>query len=445
MSKPTRRDFIKTGAGALSAGVMLPVLDLMQPGATIVKQLADNSVGDGRILVILELAGGIDGLNMIVPLQQYDTYASLRPNVGIPKERVLPLFGTTTMGLAPELAELKPIVDAGKLAVVQAVGYPQPNLSHDGSRKIWYTGNPDPAAYATGGTGWIGRQAALFGSRGNSLDTVSVGRGVNNTLYAAGATAACIDSENTSNYQFQSNTAYPGDHNNQLAAVQVMDAETAPYPFIDLIEQAELNALNGADKVRQALDSYTRLTGAHAGHSHVSYTLTGRTGSFARGLQLIAQLATNDPPTGTRVYYISLGGFDTHAFQSDYRVNPAQGDQIALLTGLGKALRNFYDDLLYHNLAEQTVIMVWSEFGRRVADNASNGTDHGEGNNVLLLGGRIKGGVYGADPSLTDLNRGNLKFKVDFRQVYATLIRDWLGGDAAPVLNGNFTPLGFIA
>jgi uncharacterized protein (DUF1501 family) len=435
MFKPTRRDFIKTGAGLIGAGVALPMFDRMLPGATIVKQLAENQAGDGRILVIVELAGGIDGLSVIVPLQQYDTYFSLRPTVGIPKERVLPLFGSSTMGMAPELADLRPIADAGKMAVVQAAGYPNPNLSHDGSRQIWYIGNPDPNNYARG-AGWIGRHSALFGARSNSLDTVSVGRSVNNTLYAAGATAICVDGDNTGNYQFQSNPAYPGDHNNQLAAVQLIDANPSPLPYVDLIEKVELDALNSADKVRQAIGAYT---------SPVSYPVSGRTGGFAVGLRLIAQLATATPALGTRVFYISIGGFDTHANQANYRLPQTPGDQPVLLSGVARSLRAFYDDLIAHDMAGKVVTMIWSEFGRRAAQNESDGTDHGEGNNVILLGGQIKGGVYGADPSLTDLNRGNLKYKIDFRQVYATLIRDWLGGDPAAVLNGSFNSLGFIA
>ncbi len=440
MSKPTRRDFIKTGAGLIGgglvgAGMPLPVFDRTLPGATVVKQLAENEVGDGSILVIVELAGGIDGLSVIIPIQQYDTYFSLRPTVGIPKERLLPLFGSSTMGMAPELADLRPIAEAGKMAVVQATGYPNPNLSHDGSRQIWYIGNPDPNNYAKG-AGWVGRHSALFGARNNSLDTVSIGRSVNNTLYAAGATVVSIDSDNTSNHQFQTNTAYPGDRNNQLAAVQLMDPNQSPLPYIDLIEKVELDALNSADKVRQAITAYT---------SPVTYPTSGRTGGFANGLRLIAQLATATPTLGTRVFYCSVGGFDTHANQANYKLPQTPGDQPVLLSGVARSLRAFYDDLIAHDMADKVVILIWSEFGRRVAQNESDGTDHGEGNNVILLGGKIKGGVYGADPSLTDLNRGNLKYKIDFRQVYATLIRDWLGGDPAAVLNGNFSSLGFIA
>ncbi len=427
MSKPTRREFIKSGAGALGAGLMLPVLNRTAMGTTIVKQLADNAVGDGRILVIVELAGGNDGLNTIVPLAQYDIYASFRTRVKIDKQQVLPLYGSTTMGLTPDWSALKPIADAGKLAVIQTVHYPNPNLSHDGSRTVYYLGDP-AGTTAVLRTGWIGRHSTLFGNKSNSLDTVGIG-GVSPTLYAAGAKIAGINADaegNPAGYQFNTDSRYPGDRNNQLAAARAMDEAASTKPYIDLVEATQTDAFNSADLVAQASQAYT---------STVTYPAND---SFANGLKLIAKLATStNPNLGTRVYYISIGGFDTHASQIT--------DQPQLLQRVGNGLKAFYDDLVAHNLADKALIMIWSEFGRRVADNASNGTDHGTANNIYVIGNRVKGGVYGEDPDLTDLDKGNLKAKIDFRQVYATLISDWLGGDPVPVLNGNFGNLGFIA
>jgi uncharacterized protein (DUF1501 family) len=447
MSKTTRRDFIKSGAGAIGAGMMLPVLNRTAEGTTIVKQLANNAVGNGNILVIVELAGGIDGLNVIVPYLDYDRYATLRPNISIPRSLLLPLNGSTTMRMAPELNAIKPIADAGKMAVVEAVGYPTPNLSHFSSRDIWYSAVPNASIATSQRTGWIGRHSALFGDAGNPVDTVSVSGSVNTTLYASGASAAGIS--NVNSYQFSTDSRYPNDRNNQLAAARLIDTSASTVPYVDLIEAAELGVLDSADLVRAASNNYVNRTGNHAGHTHVTYP----SGGFGTGLQLIARLATSSPTLGTRVFYISTGGYDTHANQSNYAVATAPtGDLPRLLTGVASALKAFYDDLVAHNLQDQVVIMLWSEFGRRVAQN-NDGTDHGTANNVILLGGRVRGGVYGsnglgdtsADPSLTDLSSGNLKFKVDFRRIYATLIQDWLGGDPVPVLNGTFNPLGFIA
>jgi uncharacterized protein (DUF1501 family) len=162
---------------------------------------------------------------------------------------------------------------------------------------------------------------------------------------------------------------------------------------------------------------------------------------FAGGLKLITKLASSTTPAlGTRVYYISLGGFDTHGNQDK--------DHPALLKQLSEGLKAFYDDLVAHNLTDKVLLMIWTEFGRRVADNASLGTDHGAACDLVFIGGRVKGGVYGSDPSLTDLQSGNLKHKIDFREVYASVIQHWFGNSAsetAQVLNGSYNTIGFLA
>lgn len=428
MSKTTRRRFIQTGAATLGAGVMLPVVNRTAMGTTIVRQLADDAVGNGNILVIVELAGGNDGLNTIVPLAQYDTYASFRSRIAIPKEQVLPLYGSTTMGLSPNLGTLKPLVDAGKFAVVQAVHYPDPNLSHDGSRTIYYRG--DASTGAVSNEGWIGRHSRLFGSADNPLDTVGIG-GVSNTLYAAGAKVSGIGVDgdgNASGYQFSTDARYTGDRNNQLLVARLTDPAASTQPYLDLVETTTLDALNSADLVATASAAY---------QSNIVYPDND---SFAAGLKLITKLASYNPALGTRVFYISLGGFDTHANQD--------ADQSDLHERLAAGLKAFYDDLSAHSLTNRTMVMIWSEFGRRIADNASEGTDHGTANNIYLLGDRVKGGTYGADPSLTDLSGGNLKMKIDFRDVYTSILQGWFGNtpsEAAQVLNGNFNNLGFIA
>ncbi|MEP7340444.1 MAG: DUF1501 domain-containing protein [Acidobacteriota bacterium] len=429
MSDTTRRDFIKTGAGAVGAGLMLPVINREAKGTTIVQMLRDELEADGKILVVIELAGGNDPLNTIVPLQQYDTYASFRSRIAIPKAQVLPLYGSTAMGLSPNLSAIQPIADAGKLAVMQMCHYPNPNLSHDGSRSIYRQGDAS-GSVATGGTGWLGRHSTLFGNKTNSLDTVGIG-GVNSSLYAPGAKVSGINNDaqgNPSGYLFRTDDRYTGDRNNQLAAARVIDDAQSTKPYIDLSESTGLDALNSADLVAQASATY---------QSTVTYP-TGN--NLAAGLKLIAKLATSTAPQlGTRVFYITQGGYDTHADQIN--------DQPALHRALAEAVKAFYDDLAAHNLADKTLIMIWSEFGRRVADNASNGTDHGEANNIYCIGNRVKGGVYGANPNLTDLHNGNLKNNLDFRDVYTTIIQNWFGNSAAEaqqVLNGQFTNLGFL-
>jgi uncharacterized protein (DUF1501 family) len=434
MSKETRRDFMKKSAGAAGASLVLPVLNRHAMGTTIVRQLAENQVGDGKVLVIIELGGGNDGLNTIVPLKQYSTYASLRTRIAIPQANVLPLYGANmfqgapTMGISPALAALKPVFDAGKVAVIQSAHYPNPNLSHESSRRNYYTGIPS-ANIALSGSGWIGRHSALFGNDDNPLDTISIG-GVNKTLYATGAKVAGVNAGSNgtaSGYAFNTTTngTNNGERNNQINVAKIIDAAPSAKPYLDLWEETTVDAIVSADQVTQAAQT--------ANSPGVTYP----TDSFANGLRLIAKLiASTTPLVGTRVFYISLGGFDSHANQPT--------DQTNLHQRLAAALKAFYDDMAISGFGNKVVAMIWSEFGRRIADNDSSGTDHGTANNIIVLGGAVKGGVYGQDPDLTNLTQGNLRWYVDFRSVYTELISKWLGGDPVAVLNGTFPTLGFL-
>lgn len=425
MSKPTRRDFIKSGAGALGAGIVLPSINRQAKGVTIVESLRHNLVAEDRILVVIELAGGNDPLSTIIPLAKYDTYASFRSRLAIPRSQVLALNGSTTMGLTPHLSAIKPIADAGKLAVIQSVHYPNPNLSHDGSRNIYRIGDPQPSVTAQ--NGWLGRHSLLFGNKTNPLDTVGIG-GVNTALYAPGVKISGIGADpqgNPSGYSFGADPRFSGDRNNQLEVARWVNPETSALPYDHLTENVWLDALNSSDSVTQAVATYNS-------------TVTYPTSNIAGGLKLIAKMASSaSPKLGTRVFYITMGGFDTHANQDK--------DLPALHKALGEGLKAFYDDLTAKGSVDKTLIMIWSEFGRRVADNASNGTDHGTANNIYLLGGKVKGGFYGSDPNLTDLSQGNLKYQIDFRDVYSTVIQGWFGnsaGEAAQVLGGTFNNLG---
>ena len=424
MSKTTRRDFIKTGAGALGAGMIIPTVNRHANGVTVVEALRHELVAEDRILVVVELGGGNDPLNPIVPLGQYSTYASFRSRLAIPRNQVLPLYGSTTMGLSPNLSAIKPIADAGKMAVIQSVHYPNPNLSHDGSRNIYRIGDPSPSVTAQ--SGWLGRHSLLFGNGNNPLDTVGIG-GVNTTLYAPGAKISGIGADaqgNPSGYAFNTDGRYNGDRNNQLAVARWDNPEVSSKTYAELAESTWLDALNSSDSVGQAATGYT---------SSVQYP----NNQFAGGLKLIAKMATStSPKLGTRVFYISQGGYDTHANQDKDLPN--------LHKTLSEGLKAFYDDLVAHGIGDKVLILVWSEFGRRVADNASNGTDHGTANNLYCIGGKVKGGMYGTDPNLTDLLQGNLKHNIDFRDVYATIIQGWFGNSAAEsaqVLGGNFNNL----
>ena len=430
MSKTTRRDFIKTGAGAVGAGVMLPGLNNIV-GATAVGRLREELAGEPRILLIIELEGGNDGLNTIIPLKQYDTYASFRSRIAIPKDKVLPLYGSTTMGLSPHLAAIKPLADAGQMAVVQTVHYPNPNLSHESSRLIYHRGNPDQDTRSYNATGWIGRHSALFGNPSSPVDTLAVGGRRIPMLVAPGAAVSSVNADTNGNlpgYGFETDAQVPGDRNNRVGAARLIDPQVTNNSYVDFIESVQTDAFRSVDQVTAAAASYT---------GSIVYPRT----AFGGGLKVISRLATSTAPVlGTRVFYITLGGFDTHSAQL--------GAQQTLFTTIANGLKAFFDDLAGRNLADKTLVMIWSEFGRRVADNASAGTDHGTASNILLLGGRVKGGTYGADPNLSDIEAGNLKWKVDFRSVYQTIIENWFGNsnsDARKILDGDFGNLGFLS
>ena len=431
MSKTTRRDFIKTGAGAIGAGIALPVLNGVATGQTIVRQARRELAGEPRILVIVELLGGNDGLNTIVPLKQYDTYASFRSRIAFPKDQVLPLYGSTTMGMTPDWAAIKPLADAGQLAVVQAVHYPNPDLSHEGSRLVYYRGHSPAEPVFSVPSGWIGRHSALFGQPDNPLDTIGIGGGLVQTLVAPGAASSNIRPDTNGNLLgqgFETNVRFPGDRNNVVRTARLMDAYFTNDPYTDLIEKAQTDVFRSVDLVAAASATYS---------SSVVYPRT----AFAGGLKAIMSLAASTKPLlGTRVFHVSIGDFDTHVKQLPRHK--------LLFQDITTALKVFFDDLAVHNLDNNALVMIWSEFGRRVADNASAGTDHGWANNIYLLGKRVKGGTYGADPNLTDLEAGNLKWKIDYRSVYQTIIENWFGNstsDAQKVLGGDFGNLGFLA
>ncbi len=207
-----------------------------------------------------------------------------------------------------------------------------------------------------------------------------------------------------------------------------MDPGVSPIPYQELWETSLTDAITGSASVASAASSYQPAPG-------VTYP-AGNVGFF-NGLRLIAKLAcSTNPNLGTRVFYISQGGYDTHATQTT--------DHPLLLTRVSDGLKAFYDDLAGHGIADKVIILIWSEFGRRVAGNASNGTDHGTSTDMFVLGGAVKGGVYGADPDLLNLTGGNLRWSVDFRSVYTEIIAKWLGGDPAEVLGGSFPQLGFL-
>jgi uncharacterized protein (DUF1501 family) len=354
--------------------------------------------GTRRLLVLVELKGGNDGLNTVVPFDD-PLYARLRPRLAIPREQVVQL--TERTGLHPSLALLEPLWDARELAIVQGIGYPQPNLSHFRSIEIWDTGSASDAYLDSG---WLARAFARSPSPPDfAADGVVVGAGGMGPLAGPGVRALALASPE----QFLRN-----------ARLARGEGESRN-PALAHILRVERDIVLSAQRL-------------HAGRSFAEGFPAG---PFGTAIGSAAQLAANE--AGIAVVRISLNGFDTHANQPPVQAN--------LLRQLAEGLLALRSALREIGRWDSTVVATYAEFGRRPRENQSNGTDHGTASAHLVLGGKVRGGLHGAPPQLDRLDgNGNLPFAVDFRAYYATFLRRWWEIDPAPVLGGRFAPLNFI-
>ena len=350
------------------------------------------------LLVLVELRGGNDGLNTVIPYAD-PAYARLRPRLAIDRDKVLKL--TPETGLHPALAKLLPIWEDKRLAIVQGVGYPDPNLSHFRSIEIWDTASKSDEYLDAG---WLARAFEKAPSpAGFAADGVVVGPGGMGPFAGRGARAIALANPD----QFLRNA--------RLARGEG-EARNAALAHILRVE-------------RDVLTSAQRL------HAQKAFTTTFPQGAFGNQVATACQLAANE--AGISVVRLSLDGFDTHAYQL--------ARQEALLRQLGEGLAALRAALVETGRWESTVIATYAEFGRRPRENHTGGTDHGTANAHLVLGGRVRGGLYGAPPALERLDgEGNLPFAVDFRAYYATFLERLWGADSRSVLGGRHAPLDFI-
>jgi uncharacterized protein (DUF1501 family) len=405
----TRRDFL--ASGLLSTAVGLTVPAVLAKG---VLAATNDGIHNDRVLVVLQLGGGNDGLNTVVPYAD-PAYANARPTIGIRPDTVLRI--NEQVGLNPVLTGLKSLYDAGRVAIVQGVGYDHPSYSHFEGLYVWE--HADPERLQT--DGWLGRLlAAQLDSQGHPLAGCALGQASTPAeLRATGAQVSVIESAAT--YGIQGGTG------REVAAGALY--RRTPGIYGALFDQALTTAQSGIT----ALADASKYTPA------VSYTpqktVYGSKNDLASALQLTARMIVTQP--SVKVCHVVLGGFDTHQ-QEDTR-------QTALLAYVDAAVSAFMQDLEAHGQADRVVLMTWSEFGRRVAENGSRGTDHGSAAPVFVVGRPVAGGLYGEAPSLTSLvDGGNLRYTTDFRSVYQAMIRDWLGGDAGSVLGGSFPELPLV-
>lgn len=362
------------------------------------------------VFVVVQLSGGNDFMNTVVPYGD-GLYYDFRQTVGVSEDRVFPL--NNAVGLHPSLTHLKEMYDAGNVAVIQGVGYPDPDRSHFRSMDIWHTAEPETII----GEGWLGRTIReLDPQKQNVCTGVSFGQGLPRAMYLSGTPAISV--AQLEGYGLLTSLA----GKEQRRALNLFHRMYTPEEIgeasmvLEHVSNTGIDAMTGAAMLKEGTAGYK---------STVEYAAD----PFSQSLKGIAQVHTAN--IGTRIFYAQLGGFDTHGAQI--------ATQDMLLANLSRALNEFFADLREHNASEEVVVMVFSEFGRRVRDNG-NGTDHGSGGGAFLIGERVNGGLYAEYPSLKpeDQLSGDLRFNNDFRSLYSTVLDDWLGIAPDPIVNGHF-------
>ncbi len=424
MDRPTlqtRREFLRTTLLGGALGWTLP--SFLDMTIAEMARAADGSLlqvdtgKDSPILVVIQLGGGNDGLNTVVPFAD-DDYHRARPTLGLKQSQCIPI--TDGLGLHPNLGDLKALLEEGHLAILQGVGYPNPNRSHFRSMEIWQTASD---ADRTEPTGWVGRYFDNFCAGADA----SVGVVMADQLPQAfasrwprGITLGRGSMQSAGAGEMSAGFGEPSDANAGSSIGELSGARRAHVSPLDYLEKVALDAQVATARVNRIL---SRRFGQPA------YPVT----PLARNLSVIAQLIAGG--MSTRVYYASLGGFDTHANQASTHAN--------LLAQFAGALRAFVQDLEAQGNLDRVAVLCFSEFGRRVRENASSGTDHGAAAPLFIAGGGLRAGLHGLAPSLApqDLVRGDIPHQVDFRSVYATLLERHLKADSLPVLGRRFARL----
>jgi uncharacterized protein (DUF1501 family) len=405
----SRRQFIVQGVGAF--GGFMAIDSIFARAARAAGQITAPGATAGRSLLVVNLQGGNDGLNTVIPYGDAAYYRG-RPSIGVPPGDVLRI--DSSLGLNPKLAGLKALYDGQRVAILQGVHYPNPNLSHFRSTEIWQTAAPD--RYVN--TGWIGRYLDDAGTgKDNLFKGVAIGPVLPKMMVSDKSDVPAIADLRGFNYGAA--------RDEQASADRILFGSGNKYsfdsPYLQLVQDIEHDARAASLQLPHLVAGYKPA---------VAYPKT----PFAQGLNLISAIVNAD--LGTKVFYVSLGSFDTHVAQ---RVR-----QDALLDQFASGIDAFYQDLTAHKADDRVLTMTFSEFGRRVQENANRGTDHGTAAPMFLIGGGVKGGIYGDHPSLSDLDFGNLKWHTDFRSVYATILERWLGIKPDVVLGSAFPALNFV-
>jgi uncharacterized protein (DUF1501 family) len=409
----SRRDFLIRGLYGVGVGAGLPLV-LNRTSAALTAQALEGTSFEKhpeRILVVVELSGGNDGLNTVVPCGDAAYYRA-RPKLGIPERQAIKIGDG--FGFHPSMVGFERLYKDGLLAVVHGCGYEHPSLSHFSSMGFWHTGVPNGGE----SLGWLGRLADEGYDPATRNMIVNLGNSQSLAVRSARHSPLVFDDP----ARFRRN----GTDEEKQALVRLSHTRATTNSTLEFLASTAQNATESSDFVRQASAAY---------RTPVDYGVGGGLGG---NLQRVAALIAAGMPT--RLYYVTYAGnsFDTHVQQADLHTR--------LLMYTADAVRGFMEDMSRLGRANDVALMMFTEFGRRVEENGSLGTDHGTATPMFVVGKGVKGGLYGQHPSLTDLDDGNMKMTTDFRRVYATMIKEWLGYDhPEAILKGRFEPLGVFA
>jgi len=423
MSDPnafTRREFLHSTLAMVSVAATVPTFlhqSAVALGDPLDSPLVKNKPGvpDERILVVIQLSGGNDGINTVIPFGD-DQYYKARPQIAIAKPQVLTLDKQSGVGLHPQMNDLKAMIDEGLAGVVLGVGYPNPNRSHFASMDIWHTADLDGGR----GTGWVGRTADQLTAGEQHPDPMScICLGQTTELAVRGARVTPMTFEQPNQLKWTGGDLHPA------VAEQYTKLNMAGVVDPKLVREGS----QAAFVMRTALDA--QLAPQRIRDAISKGTITSFPGNrLAQQLRMVASMIRAELPT--RVYYVGMGGFDTHAGQPQSHGR--------LLGEFSSAVRAFQKELVATRQQSRVLTLAFSEFGRRVRQNASNGTDHGTAGPVFLFGDMVKPGLLGKYPSLAQLDEGDLIYNVDFRNVYAGVLDGWMKLDSRKVLGKAFQP-----
>lgn len=415
MAQISRRAFMRDGVAAFTVSVAAPAF---------LSDIARAQGARSRNLVVVYLGGGNDALNTVIPYQD-PFYFSRRPAIAIPAGQVLQIGSDSSskaLGLHPRLTGLHTIFNEGRLAIVQRTGYPNSSRSHFQGFDIWGTANPN----TTTGLGWLGRYLDSLPPPVDALSGWNATRETPRALVARTVGVPAIPDART--YSLASPNTGAEAISERNAAVRIASHVEVERPHLAFVNGSINGAMDTLDRVGSVNSYVPTLAYPNNGYALALRTVAG---SIVRGI-------------GTRVFWVQTGGFDTHAGQG----NAGGGVYANLMTTFSGGLLAFYEDLRNQGLLNDTLILQFSEFGRRISENGSQGTDHGAAGVMMAIGGGVRGGLYGTaaslDPNPANLtleNNGNdVRYETDFRAVYARVLDNWLGADSVAILGGNFRP-----